>query len=106
MRLNTLIVAVLLFTGCTAVKDFTIKDARSAEARAARHGDQAGEGCWRHIATRMESEAIDGDVVGLMDAVEVARILRLRSAANRTLLTAACAEVFSDILVEIARRGR
>lgn len=95
--------------GCTLwtkVEEFTLRDAESALARAERAKDAAGSMCWRFVVERIKSDDLTLDIVGIMDAIEVARIVRLQAPGLRAAVTQNCGEVFADVIVEIGKRAR
>jgi len=99
-----LIIMAYALSGCSQIADFTLKDAQAAKARATLHSDVAGVRCWTFIETRLQTDDLNPNIVGIMDFVEAARVVRLESPELRKKLTEGCGEVFSDVMVEIAKR--
>ena len=95
--------------GCTLwtkVEEFTLRDAESALARAERGKDTGGALCWRFVVERIKADDLTLDIVGIMDAIEAARIVRLQAPGLRQQVTQNCGEVFADVIVEIGKRAR
>lgn len=90
----------------TRVEGLTLRDAESALARAERGKDAAGSMCWRFVVERIKSDDLTLDLVGIMDTIEAARIVRLQAPGLRAAVTQNCGEVFADVMVEIGKRAR
>jgi hypothetical protein len=105
LRLAAMACAVLAFSGCAQIREFTLADAQAAKARALRNGDPAGERCWSYVEAQLIDGAAELDIAGIMDAVEAARIVRLKAPQRRKEISASCGEVFADVIVELAKRG-
>jgi uncharacterized protein YceK len=104
------VLAVLIIglwaSGCAQIREFTLKDATAAKTRASLGKDLAGERCWAFIEQRVGENNFNSEIVGIMDAVEAARIVRLQEPELRKQIVASCGEVYSDVMVEMAKRAR
>ena len=100
-----LLIICLSLSGCAQIADFTLKDAQAAKIRAQKAGDAAGERCWAHVETQMLQGAGEFEIAGIMDAIEAARVARLKAPQVRQELVAGCGEVFADVVIELARRA-
>ena len=100
------LVLFLSLNGCAQIAEFTLKDAQAAKARATIHNDLGGYRCWTFIEQRLLENNLNLEIVGLMDAVEAARVVRLESPELRKRIVEGCGEVFSDVIIEIAKRAR
>ena len=105
-RFIVAVAIIFYFNGCSQIAEFTLKDAQAAKARATIHNDLAGYRCWTFIEQRLLENNFNLEIVGIMDAVEAARVVRLESPELRKRITGGCGEVFSDVIVEIAKRAR
>lgn len=103
--IGLLLVAVLFANGCSQLQEFAIRDAQAAKTRATLHGDIGGSMCWAFVEKQLQTIDPDLQVLGLMDAVEALRIARLNAPATRQRLVAECGEVFTDIVIELAKRA-
>ena len=106
VRFIAALAIISYFSGCSQIAEFTLKDAQAAKARATIHNDLGGYRCWTFIEQRLLENNLNLEIVGIMDAVEAARVVRLESPELRKRIVEGCGEVFSDVIIEIAKRAR